>query len=342
MRQALERALLARWYGRPGMLFLLLPLSWLYAVVQRVRQANRTRELPPVPLIVVGNVTVGGAGKTPLVLALVRELQARGYKPGVIARGYGGSGPFPVRVDATTSPAMCGDEPAMMARVTAAPVVVAPKRTEALRKILEAGVDVVVSDDGLQHVALPRSVEIVVVDDERRLGNGHCLPVGPLREPAQRLSRVDFVVGNGGDAGLGAVTMQLRPLQLRSVRDPLLALSPNDFIAQYGDVVDAVAGIGNPARFFATLRRLGFSVGEYPFPDHYAFRDEDLRRHAAATLVMTEKDAIKCRELPALAEMPAWYLPVEAVLPDGFFDAVFKRAGLHVGEASCAVDMQTH
>lgn len=337
MRQTLERALLARWYGRPGVLLLLLPLSWLYALVQRIRLASRPRELPPVPVIVVGNITVGGAGKTPLVLALVRELQVRGYKPGVIARGYGGSGPFPVQVDATTSPVVCGDEPAMIARVTSVPVVVAPKRTDALRKILDAGVDVVVSDDGLQHGALPRSVEVVVVDDQRRLGNGHCLPVGPLREPVPRLASVDFIVGNGGDAGVRAFVMQLRPLQLRNLRDPALVLSPEDFIAQYGGVVNAMAGIGNPSRFFAALRRLGFSVREYAFPDHYAFRDEDLRRHAGAALVMTEKDAVKCRELPALAEVSAWYLPVEAVLPDGFFDAVFKRAGLHAGVVSQSV-----
>jgi tetraacyldisaccharide 4'-kinase len=325
---ALESALLARWYGRPGALLLLLPLAWLFAGLQHLRSRLGNKASPPVPVIVVGNITVGGTGKTPLVIALVRELRERGHRPGVIARGYGGSGPFPLLVDATTLPVACGDEPALVARETSVPVVVAPRRIEALRRVLETGVDVVISDDGLQHVALPRSVEIVVIDHRRRLGNGHCLPVGPLREPASRLGKVDFVVGNGGDAGVGAVPMQLQPVAFRKLRAPSETLTPAQFLLRFGSRVRAIAGIGNPPRFFDTLRRMGLDVSEYPLPDHHAFSDRDLREHAGHTLVMTAKDAVKCGELPAASLLEAWYLSVDAALPPGFFDDVCRRAGL--------------
>jgi tetraacyldisaccharide 4'-kinase len=331
VRRALERALLARWYGRPGLLLLLLPLSWLYAAVLRLRGSRPASGTPPVPVIVVGNITVGGAGKTPLVMWLVRELRAKGYKPGVIARGYGGAGPFPLLVDGQTSPIASGDEPAMIARETSVPVVVAPARVDALRRVCELGVDVVISDDGLQHRALPRSVEIVVVDSERRLGNGRCLPVGPLREPAARLATVDFIVGNGGAAGLDAIPMHLQPGVLRSVRDPVVALTIAEFQARHGKQADALAGIGNPVRFFATLRELDFSVQEFPLADHHVFRDEDLRAHTGRVLIMTAKDAVKCRDLPALNEASAWYLQVDAVLPSGFLESVCRRAGLRTG-----------
>jgi len=325
----LESALLARWYGRPGVLLLLAPLAWLYAGIQRLRNRHAERARPPVPVIVVGNITLGGTGKTPLVIALVRELLARGHRPGVIARGYGGAGPFPLRVDAATSPAAGGDEPVLVARETQVPVVVAPKRADALRSVLECGVDVVISDDGLQHGALPRTVEIIVIDHQRRLGNGYCLPVGPLREPASRLGTVDFVVGNGGDAGVGAIPMQLQPVCMRNLRDPAEVLLPAQFLARFGRNVRAIAGIGNPRRFFDTLRNLGFQVSDFAFPDHHAFRDDDLQAHAGHTVLMTAKDAIKCSGLPALSRLEAWYLSVEAELPAGFFDAVSRRAGLH-------------
>lgn len=326
---SLERALLARWYGRPGALLILLPLAWLYAGVQHLRRlVGNPTMAPAVPVIVVGNITVGGTGKTPLVIALVRELRARGYRPGVIARGYGGAGPFPLFVDAATSPVASGDEPALVARETSVPVVVAPRRLDALRRVLACGVDVVVSDDGLQHVALPRRVEIVVIDDQRRLGNGHCLPVGPLREPASRLGTVDFIVGNGGDAGIGAIPMQLEPVCMRNLRDPSESLTPAQFLSRFGRSVRAMAGIGNPQRFFDTLQRLGFDVSGFAFPDHHDFGDGDLQPHAGHTLVMTAKDAVKCSGLPAITRTEAWYLAVDAELPSGFFNDVCRRAGL--------------
>jgi tetraacyldisaccharide 4'-kinase len=327
----LERALLARWYGKPGMLLLLLPLSWLYRGVVSWRARKRSNAVPAVPVIVVGNITVGGSGKTPLVVWLVDELRKQGLKAGVISRGYGGSGPFPMLVDAFTPPTACGDEPALIARVSGAPVVVDPDRARALAYLCARGVDVVVSDDGLQHVALPRTVEIAVVDDRRRLGNGHCLPVGPLREPVARLARVDFVVGNGGDAGLGAIVMRLLPASFHAVADPQQRLSVADFVDRFGTDVTAVAGIGDPSRFFSTLQSLGFRTEDFPFPDHHAFTGAELSVLPGKVVVMTAKDAVKCRHL-ASASTPLWYLDVHAQLPAGFIGVVMARAGLRAAQ----------
>lgn len=322
MRARLERWLLARWYGTPGALWLLWPLEFLFRVIGGWRRARRVPASPPVPVIVVGNIGVGGAGKTPLVLFLVDALRARGLRVGIVSRGYGGKGPFPLVVSAATGPAACGDEPALLARRTGVPVVVDPHRARALAMLAASGVDVVVSDDGLQHYALPRTVEIAVVDGRRGHGNGHCLPVGPLREPLSRLRSVDFVVRNGGEAGDGVV-MQLAPVAMRSVADPAVTLSVDGFLARYGERVSAVAGIGDPSRFFATLRTLGLLPAMHPFPDHHDYSRADLA--LPAPLVMTEKDAVKCA---GIAPGDAWYLEVAAQLPADFLPAVLRRAGL--------------
>lgn len=325
MRAALERALLARWHGRPGLLWLGWPLAWLYGRVAAARASRVIRERSSVPVIVVGNITVGGSGKTPLVLALLAALRERGYRPGVIARGYGGTGPFPLHVGADTPAACAGDEPALVARTAGVPVVVDPQRARALAAIRARGVDVVVSDDGLQHLGLPRSVEIVVIDDRRRLGNGHCLPLGPLREPASRLASVDFVVGNGGDAGLGALPMMLRPTRFVSLGEPVQTMDVASFREVHGERIAAVAGIGDPARFFSTLRALDFTVEEHAFPDHHAYTAGDFAPLAGRVVVMTAKDAVKCR---GIAGPAAWQLEVEAELPPGFVEQVLARAGL--------------
>lgn len=323
MRDAIERWIVGRWYGRPGLLWLLLPIEGLYRLLMRWR-GMPPRDAAGAPVIVVGNLTVGGSGKTPLVLWLVEALRARRLRVGVIARGYGGSGPFPLQVTAQSDPAACGDEPLMIARRTGVPCVVAPDRAQALRTLRDHGVDVVVSDDGLQHRGLPRAVEIVVVDGDRGFGNGHCLPVGPLREPASRLSSVDFVVMNGAAAD-GALEMSVTPLAFRSVADDTRALSPADFRAQFGEQVSAVAGVGNPARFLGTLRALGFTVTPHLFGDHHRYVDGDLPA-GERVVVMTGKDAVKCASLPSAQQ--AWYLDVVARLPDGFIDLVLSRAGL--------------
>ncbi len=342
MRRSLERWLLARWYGTPGLLWLLFPLEILFRVRMALRRIGRRPIKPAVPVIVIGNIVVGGSGKTPLVLWLAAALRARGFHPGIVSRGHGGRGPFPLHVYPETSANMCGDEPLLLARRLDVPVVVDPNRRAALALLLTKNVDVVISDDGLQHYALARTVEIAVLDGARMFGNGHCLPVGPLREPPARLNEVDFVVGNGvlhgfkrdcfgdPDDGPAVITMQLRPTLLRQVINPAVTISVQDFLSRCGarmdgTVVAAVAGIGNPARFFTTLRDIGCKIDEFPFPDHHAFAAADFAPLAGRVLLMTEKDAVKCA---GLVGADAWYLEVEACLPDKFFPALLARAGL--------------
>jgi tetraacyldisaccharide 4'-kinase len=334
MRAALERFLLARWYGRPGLLLLLFPLELLFRGVVALRRWRRARGAPPVPLLVVGNITVGGTGKTPVVLALANALALRGLRVGLVARGHGGTGPFPLDVTADTPAAACGDEPRLLAQRTGLPLVVAPDRNAALARLLaRARPEVVLADDGLQHLALPRTAELVVIDGVRGLGNGHCLPVGPLREPARRLRRVDYVVVNGAGrierqlrgAGLPVSLLAVRPRALRAVADPARTLAVDDFRARYGTRLRAAAGIGNPQRFFDTLAALGFDVQSRAFPDHHAWQAVDLAGDMALPLVMTEKDAVKCR---AFAGPDDWYLEVDGVLEAALVDDIVARLGL--------------
>lgn len=335
MRAALERWLLARWFGKPGLLWLLLPLEWLYRGVLLLRGAP-TKEESAVPVIVVGNLAVGGSGKTPLVLALVAAARARGLQVGVIARGHGGGGPFPQRVTPASDARICGDEPLLIARRSHdVPVIVDPDRRRALAEAVAQGAELVISDDGLQHLRLPRTVEIAVIDGRRGLGNGHCLPVGPLREPAARLHSVDFVVGNGELLAefvlprAADATMALRLRTLHRVAQPTDELDLDAFRARCGAaVMPALAGIGDPPRFFAMLRALGFAIDEFPFPDHHDYTAADLAPFAGHTLLMTEKDAVKCGALVAAAGIDAWYLAVDAGLPADFAARVLARAGV--------------
>jgi len=290
---------------------LLAPVSWLYCAAvalnrQLYRLEWRRAVAFPVPVIVVGNLTVGGTGKTPLVLWIVRYLQARGRSPGIITRGYGGRArAWPQLVTPYSDPAAVGDEPVLLARRSGVPVVADPDRPRGVRWLLAHECDVVVSDDGLQHHRLKGDVEIAVVDGERRFGNGRCLPAGPLREPLSRLARVHAVVIHGAGAA-GAWSMRLEPVGFRRVADPDEAAPLDAFGAR---TVHGVAGIGHPPRFFALLRRLGLEVIEHPFPDHYRFRPEDLRFDDDRDVIMTEKDAVKCR---TFADARMWYLAVEA------------------------------
>ena len=327
MTQTLAEKLQRAWYQGSRWLVLLKPLSWLVSAVarRRLRVFRRREARPPVPVLVVGNVTVGGTGKTPLVISLCERLQARGLRVVVISRGYGGNPPsLPWLVQPDQSAALSGDEPLMIARRTGVPVIVAPKRVDALdMAVREHDAEVVISDDGLQHYALPRSAEIIVLDAQRMLGNGACLPAGPLREPAQRLNEVDWVVVNGQPdkpVPEGAVVMTLH------LDDPVNLLTGErlpieDFIARF-PLVDALAGIGNPQRFFASLQSLGLVVREHGFADHHAFTAEDFAAFGSAPVLMTEKDAVKCA---AFAEASHWYMPVSAQLPNVFFDAVFEK-----------------
>jgi tetraacyldisaccharide 4'-kinase len=328
------------WERLGGGALIFLPLTILYAVVTAIRRAlYRLRVLPtwraPVPVIVVGNINAGGTGKTPVVLEVLDILQRRGWTPGVVARGYGRvpsreqdpTGVVRVFPDVAT-PEHFGDEPVMIARRARVPVYISPDRPAAARALLQAhpDVNVLVSDDGLQHYALARDIELAVVDAERRFGNGLLLPSGPLREPRSRLERVDAVVVNGGAAddipGRLRFTMRLggeRFVHLAS-RDEL---PPADFVLRArGQAVTAVAGIAHPGRFFAHLEALGLVARARAFPDHYAYQPQDLKLRDAELVLMTEKDAVKCA---AFADARMWYLRVEAQLPPEFAEFLFTR-----------------
>jgi len=331
----LTDALLRAWYPSPGVhgpawVAVLRPLSLLFqqfASWRRRTLCQRQQPLP-VPVIVVGNLAVGGTGKTPLLAALAAACTARGLKVGIISRGYGGThagSPRCVQVDDTA--AQVGDEPLWLARRTGCPVVVGRQRHAAAVTLCDhAAVDVILSDDGLQHYALPRAAEVVVIDGQRGLGNGRCLPEGPLREPPSRLAEVDLVVVNGDTATsfrADQLVTRLQPEAWVRVSDD--ACLPLDHLPA-GSRVRAVAGIGNPARFFATLRALGLEVIEHPFPDHHRFTAADLAFGDGLPVVMTEKDAVKCR---GIAPAQSLALRVTMPLPDSRVDSLLAAAHLY-------------
>lgn len=305
------------WYSLNPVALLLLPLSWLFrAVVALRRAAYHHGWLPserlPVPVVVVGNITVGGSGKTPLVIWLAQFLRAQGYRPGIISRGYGGlAAQWPQAVDAQSDPRLVGDEPVLIAQRSGCPMAVGPDRAAAARLLLQQhGCDIILSDDGLQHYRLVRDVEIAVIDGQRRLGNGFCLPAGPLREAPTRLAGVDLRVGNGA-AAKGEHLMTLQPQAVLNLRDD--RSQPLDTFR--GRSVHAIAGIGNPARFFRMLRDHGIDVIEHAFPDHYRYSVADVQFGDGLPVLMTEKDGVKCRSYD---DEQLWAVVVAAQLPDEF------------------------
>jgi tetraacyldisaccharide 4'-kinase len=301
-----------QWYQLSLWQALLWPVSLLFRGLVALRRLMYQFNLLssyrlPVPMIVVGNLTVGGAGKTPLVLWLAEFLRAQGYHPGIVSRGYGSPARSPQSVTASSDPALAGDEPVLLARRAQCPVWIGARRAEVARELLKArpDCDILISDDGLQHYALQRDVEIVVVDGQRRFGNGCLLPAGPLREPLTRMKSTDAVVVNGGDIAPGEYAMRLGGANFRSLREPVNATAA-DFA---GKRLHAVAGIGHPARFFDYLRQLGLDVVEHPFPDHHAYQPHELQFDNTDAILMTEKDAVKCA---AFAPDNAWMLAVDA------------------------------
>ena len=305
MKHWLERV----WYRSAPPPLWLRPLSRAYAAVAthladyRRRQAQRL----PVPVIVVGNVAVGGTGKTPSVLWLVEALRQAGHRPGILSRGYGGRGPFPMLVTPDTDPGLCGDEPALMAQRSGVPLAVAPDRLAGGRLLLERhpGVDVLVCDDGLQHYRLARDLELCIVDGARGYGNGWLLPAGPLREPPARARSAALILVNGGDpAAFGPTAIGFR---LETAVAVNLASGEPRKLADFGaSPVHAVAGIGNPPRFFDGLRAQGLQVREHPFDDHHAYAPADLGFGDGLPVLMTEKDAVKCR---SFAQPHWWAVP---------------------------------
>lgn len=301
------------WSGESPLWLLLLPLSWLYGLVSGVirllyRLGLKRAWRAPVPVVVVGNLTAGGNGKTPVVIWLVEQLQKRGIRPGVVSRGYGGkAAQYPLLLTAETTTAEAGDEPVLIYQRTGAPVAVSPVRSDAVQALLaEHTVDIIITDDGLQHYALARDKEIVVIDGIRRFGNGWWLPAGPMRERTSRLRSIDAVIVNGGEAKPGEIPMHLRPgMAVNLLTGERRAVSSLSALV-------AMAGIGHPPRFFATLEQCGARLEKrVPLADHQALVPDQVAALTAPgqTLIMTEKDAVKCR---AFAKDNWWYLPVDA------------------------------
>ena len=326
--------LVAAWYAPrvTPLALVLLPLSWLFGALVTIRRALYrngilARERVARPVVVVGNLTAGGAGKTPLVIALAVAVAARGRRPGLVSRGYGGTVTGVREVNVGDDPAVVGDEPPLLA-AAGFPVWVGRDRVAAARGLCTAhpACDVIVSDDGLQHYRLHRDVEIAVVDGTRGLGNGLMLPAGPLREPASRLDEVDAVVhlvaerGSASAAGQPQeTTMAQVPVGLRNLADPSRTADP---AAWPEGTVHAVAGIGNPPRFFDLLARMGIDAVPHPFPDHHTFVREDLDFPGAQAILMTAKDAVKCARF---VDARCFALDIRAVLDPALVDLVLER-----------------
>lgn len=303
------------WSGKSWLYILLLPFSWLYGVITLLRRFAYQKGWlaswkAPVPVVIVGNLTAGGNGKTPIVIWLVEQLIQQGFKPGVVSRGYGGkSDHCPLLLTSNTSPAMAGDEPVLIHHRTGVPVAVAPNRRDAVKALLaQHELDVIITDDGLQHYALQRDYEIVVIDGLRRFGNGWWLPAGPMRERARRLKSVDAIIVNGGVSQGNEISMTLEG-------DIAVNLKTGEKkpVQQIKKAV-AIAGIGHPPRFFNSLNEKGVElITTKAFSDHSDYSAQELQDLTPnlEPLIMTEKDAVKCQHF---AQDNWWYLPVSAEL----------------------------
>ncbi|ARP38710.1 tetraacyldisaccharide 4'-kinase [Vibrio syngnathi] len=317
------------WFNNHPLKYFLWPLLWplslLFKMISGQRRdaylsGKKETYRPPLPVIVVGNITAGGNGKTPVVIWLVEMLQAHGFKPGVVSRGYGAKAPnYPLVLDENTPAEHSGDEPRLIRKRTGAPVAVDPVRANAVKALLSEGVNVIITDDGLQHYALERDIEFAVIDGARRFGSECLIPLGPLREPISRLDDVDFLVNNGGKAHGREFSMSLLPSQAVNLKT-----GQKTSVAELQKLV-AFAGIGHPPRFFKTLEDLdGDVVYTQGFADHQDFDKDEL--HALAkkgmNMIMTEKDAVKCEEY---AQDNWWYLPVSAQFNEDSQQQILKR-----------------
>jgi tetraacyldisaccharide 4'-kinase len=343
----MERALNRIWYGGAPTSLLLLPLAWLYGAVMAVRRMFYEQGwLPsyrvPRPVIVVGNLTVGGTGKTPFVAWLAEKLAERGLRVGILSRGYGSNATVPRVVESSSPWQQVGDEPLLLRQRTGCDVVVSVDRAAGAQLLAQRGADVIVADDGLQHLRLAREVEIVVVDGARGFGNRRLLPAGPLREPASRAARVNLVVINGRPehASITRLPMprDLHPVQMALFAGRVLPVAggrtDRSLESFRGQRVHAVAGIGNPWRFFADLRGRGLDIVEHAFADHHPFTAADLDFRDAQPVLMTEKDAVKCR---AFADARLWYVPVTARFSDAQSAEMLEKIASKLGRTVDAV-----
>lgn len=318
------------WYRLTPLHLILIPASLLFGLLAALRRALYRAgllksERLPVPVVVVGNIGVGGAGKTPLTLALAQQLIEQGMHPLIVSRGHGGDAVQPRAVTRDSDSSQVGDEPLLMARRGLCPVWIGKDRAAAARAGLQANprCDVVLCDDGLQHYRLQRDAEIAVVDGARGFGNGRLLPAGPLREPVSRLHSVDAVVVNGGEAAPGQFAMQLEGELFQNLSDPARTATAADFRASKNH---AVAGIGNPQRYFRHLESLGIRFTPHPFPDHHPYRKDDLAFADCDAILLTEKDAVKCA---AFADARYWMLRVEARIAPALTAHILRKIAPH-------------
>lgn len=317
------------WYRLSPLHLVLFPASLLFRALAAVRRfLYRSGMLAsvrlPVPVIVVGNISVGGTGKTPLTLWLAQQLIENGWHPGIISRGYTRNArrhDTPQEVSGTDDAADVGDEPLLMAQRALCPVWIGRDRPAAAQALLQAhpGCDIVLSDDGMQHYRLRRDVEIAVVDGARRFGNGLLLPAGPLREPVSRLREVDAIVINGGKTGDGEFAMNLQGSLFYNLLNPETVVPPSEFAGQR---LHAIAGIGHPRRFFAHLDQLGLNVQPHAFPDHHRYAAGDIDFADADAILMTEKDAVKCA---TFATERCWVLRVDAQIDPSLTQLILKK-----------------
>ena len=318
--------ILRAWQDKNIFFYLVLvPLSWLFAGLTALRRylyrAGLLRSYAlPIPVIVVGNINMGGSGKTPVVIWLVNQLKAHGYQPGVISRGYGAKVAQPTSVQVDSLPSEVGDEPVLIAQKTDCPVYISANRVDAGRALLKMHpeCDIIISDDGLQHYRLQRQIEIAVVDQQSQQ-NQHMLPAGPLREPYSRLANVDAVILNGDMNVKDGYPMQLLSSDFYNLLNPDVKESTHYFKDKH---VAAMAGIGKPERFFQQLQTLGLQFEEWPFVDHHAYTSQDLSNIKCDALMMTEKDAVKCQ---AFAEAHHWVLPVQAKIDDHLLPMLLSK-----------------
>lgn len=317
------------WYGKEDsfVISILTPLSAVYKNIINFRHWLYKKNILKihklsVPVIVVGNITMGGTGKTPLVIALALWLKEKGLKPGIISRGYGGrSKNYPLLVKERSPSTEVGDEPLVIATRSQCPVIVDPNRVRGAQLLInEYNCDIIISDDGLQHSALGRDIEILVIDGERQFGNGHLFPAGPLRESVDRVQQVDFVISNGTEIPNG-YSMNYEYGNVTNLIDPSIKLEKENA----SEEVFAFAGVGNPKRFFNELDRRGFKSRKHSFPDHYAFDSTDFAFTERTSVIMTEKDAVKCH---GFAQPNFWYLPISARLPTEFWTNLAQKLTL--------------
>jgi tetraacyldisaccharide 4'-kinase len=319
IRGSVESWLMARWYGGAPVPVWLGALEAVYTRILTLRRRLYAWGVlrsghAPIPLVVIGNLTVGGTGKTPLVAALAIALRERGWRPGILSRGYRGAHRGTALVPAAATPEQYGDEPVWLSRSSGVPVAIGKRRLQGALLLGQSDCDVILSDDGLQHWALARDIEILVIDGLRRFGNGRLLPAGPLREPASRAARVDLCVVNGGVAQAGEVAMTVRATQIVRVGDVAHALRLANLS---GQTVHAVAGIGNPERFFTMLESAGLLVQRHAWPDHHHFSGVEVRFDDNCLVLVTEKDAVK---VARYAHDRLYAVPIEVQLPTDCID----------------------